>query len=85
MKRWALVVIGLYLLILGVLTVPVIEMAFFPRVELLEAAKVYGSASTDSPLATYVKRIWRRFGFMRELSSSRRLPAGSCRWRPQTW
>ena len=42
MKRWALVVVALYLLIMGALTVPVIELAILPRPELLEAAQVYG-------------------------------------------
>lgn len=42
MKRWALVVVALYLLIVVALTLPVIEMAFSPRPELSEAAKVFG-------------------------------------------
>jgi hypothetical protein len=42
MKRWALLVVALYLLIMGALTIPVIAAAFVPRVELSEAAKVYG-------------------------------------------
>lgn len=41
MKRWALVVLALYLLIMGALTLPVAEMAVLPRPKLLEAAQVY--------------------------------------------
>jgi hypothetical protein len=42
MKRWALIVVALYLLILAALTLPMIEMALVPRPEISEAAKVYG-------------------------------------------
>jgi hypothetical protein len=41
MKRWALVVVGLYLLISVVLTLPVVKIAFSPNLELPEAVKVY--------------------------------------------
>jgi len=42
MKRWALVVAGLYGLILAALTLPVIAVAFVGEVEFAELAKVYG-------------------------------------------
>ena len=41
MKRWALVVVALYLLILVVLTVPVILLAFAPKASAPEAAESY--------------------------------------------
>jgi hypothetical protein len=42
MKRWALIVAGLYLLILVALTVPVTMVAFAPDAKLSEVARVYG-------------------------------------------
>ena len=41
MKRWALVVVALYLLILVVLTVPVSLLAFAPQASAKEIAEVY--------------------------------------------
>lgn len=41
MKRWALVVVGLYLLMLAVLTLPVGLLAFVPQVGAKEAVEVY--------------------------------------------
>ena len=41
MKRWALVVAGLYFLILAALTVPAIELAFGSKVTLAEAVESY--------------------------------------------
>src|SRR5580700_4247651 len=43
MKRWALVVAVLYSLMLGVLSLPVIMLAFMPQESLKEAAGTYGS------------------------------------------
>ena len=42
MKRWALIVAGLYLLILVALTVPVTMVAFAPDAKLSEVALAYG-------------------------------------------
>src|SRR5947208_14191495 len=44
MKRWALIVAGLYLLILAVLTVPVIMLAFLPQGDWKEALAAYSYA-----------------------------------------
>ena len=41
MNRWALVVAGLYILILAVLTVPLILLAGFPKVDVEEAVKAF--------------------------------------------
>jgi hypothetical protein len=41
MKRWALVVVVLYLLILAVLTVPVILLAFVPQASAKDVAQAY--------------------------------------------
>ena len=41
MKRWALVVVALYALILGVLTVPVGLMAFAPKASAKDIADAY--------------------------------------------
>src|SRR5437667_4606108 len=43
MKRWALLVAGLYCLILASLTLPVIALAFIPRFTWNEAGGVYSS------------------------------------------
>lgn len=45
MKRWALVVAALYILILAVLTVPTIMLAFAPRENLSRAAGVFSDWS----------------------------------------
>jgi hypothetical protein len=42
MKRWAFVVLGLYLLILVVLTVPVTLLAFAPKANVKDAVEAYG-------------------------------------------
>lgn len=42
MKRWAFVVLGLYLLILVVLTVPVPLLAFAPKAEVQNVVEAYG-------------------------------------------
>ena len=42
MKRWALVVVALYLAIMVALTLPVLELAVLPRPQLSEVAQVYG-------------------------------------------
>ena|SRR5947207_9621924 len=41
MKRWALIIAGLYCIILAVLTVPVILLSWLPQTNLKEAAGVY--------------------------------------------
>ena len=41
MKRWALIVVALYLLILGVLTVPVALLAFAPQTGVKDVAEAY--------------------------------------------
>ena len=41
MKRWALVVASLYVLILAVFTVPFVLLAFTPKVSLKDAAEAY--------------------------------------------
>jgi hypothetical protein len=41
MKRWALVVVALYLLILGVLTVPVALLAFAPQASVADIVECY--------------------------------------------
>jgi len=43
MKRWALVVAGLYFFMLAALTLPVIAVAFFPKFTWNEAGGVYSS------------------------------------------
>jgi len=42
MKRWAFVVLGLYLLILVVLTVPVTLLAFAPKANVKDVVECYG-------------------------------------------
>ena len=43
MKRWALIVAGLYFLILAALTVPVIMLVFVPQAELKEVVTAYSA------------------------------------------
>src|SRR4051812_25946308 len=43
MKRWAWIIAGLYVLILGALTAPAILLAFAPRAGWKDAAEAYGS------------------------------------------
>src|SRR5207244_3508088 len=43
MKRWALLVLALYLLIMAALTLPLVELAKFPSPKLSEVAEVYVS------------------------------------------
>ena len=43
MKRWALIIAGLYLLTLTAFTLPVVALAFFPRFTWNEAGEVYSS------------------------------------------
>ena len=43
MKRWALVVAGLYFLMFAMLTAPMVALAFAPQVKLPEVANVYAA------------------------------------------
>jgi len=54
MKRWALVVVALYLLILVALTVPVMLLAFAPQIKVGDVAEVYGYAPYWAWLAAMV-------------------------------
>ncbi|MEY2427678.1 MAG: hypothetical protein QOJ40_563 [Verrucomicrobiota bacterium] len=42
MKRWALIVLALYLLIMAALTLPLVELATFPSPKFSEAVQIYG-------------------------------------------